>query len=131
MQGGHPIAYTGMALPETEFPYAQIEKEMLAVVFAVEGFKDYTFGRKTVIHPDDKSSICRSTTWRSTMRKEVECFLLSRHIHKVKLIKTINMMKYLLISEERLLALKNVMLQGRSEDKNTLRMQSKRQRKVF
>jgi len=27
---------------------------MLAVVFAVEGFKDYTFGRKTVIHPDDK-----------------------------------------------------------------------------
>ena len=65
------------------------------------------------------------------MRKEVECFLLSRHIHKVKLIKTINMMKYLLISEERLLALKNVMLQGRSEDKNALRMQSKRQRKVF
>lgn len=54
MQGGHPIAYTGMALPETESPYAQIEKEMLAVVFAVEGFKDYTFGRKTVIHPDDK-----------------------------------------------------------------------------
>ena len=65
------------------------------------------------------------------MRKEVECFLLSRHIHKVKLIKTISMMKYLLISEERLLALKNVMLQGRSEDKNALRMQSKRQRKVF
>ena len=54
MEGGHPIAYTGMALPETEFPYAQIEKEMLAVVFAVEGFKDYTFGRKTVIYPDDK-----------------------------------------------------------------------------
>ena len=44
MQNGHPIAYVSRALTETESRYAQIEKEMLAIVFSVEKFNDYTFG---------------------------------------------------------------------------------------
>ncbi|KAL9968060.1 hypothetical protein ACROYT_G026386 [Oculina patagonica] len=52
MQGGHPIAYASRALTETESRYAQIEKEMLAIVYAVEKFNDYTFGRKTVVFSD-------------------------------------------------------------------------------
>jgi len=47
MQGGHPIAYPSRALTETETRYGQMEKEMLAIVFAVEKFNDYTFGNKT------------------------------------------------------------------------------------
>ena len=54
MQNGHPIAYASRALTETESRYAQIEKEMLAIVFSVEKFNDFTFGRRTVVHTDHK-----------------------------------------------------------------------------
>ena len=54
IQNGHPIAYSSRALTETESRYAQIEKEMLAIVFSVEKFNDFTFGRRTVVHTDHK-----------------------------------------------------------------------------
>ena len=55
MQDGHPIACASRALTETESRYAQIEKELLAIVFSVEKFNDYTFaGRKTIVHTDHK-----------------------------------------------------------------------------
>ena len=52
MQNGHPIAYASRALTETESCYVQIEKEMLAIVFSVEKFNDYTFGWNTIVHTD-------------------------------------------------------------------------------
>ena len=54
MKNGHPIAYASRALTETQSRYRQIEKEMLAIVFSVEKFNDYTFGRKTIVHTDQK-----------------------------------------------------------------------------
>ncbi len=54
MQNGHPIAYASRALTETESRYAQIEKEMMATVFSVEKFNDYTFGRRTIVHTNHK-----------------------------------------------------------------------------
>ena len=54
MQNGLSIAYASRALTKTESRYAQIEKEMLAIVFSVEKFNDYTFGRKTIVHTDHK-----------------------------------------------------------------------------
>ena len=54
IQNGHPIAYSSRALTETESRYAQIEKEMLAILFSVEKFNDFTFGRRTVVHTDHK-----------------------------------------------------------------------------
>ena len=56
MQNRHPIAYASRALTEVESRYAQIEKEMLAIVFSVEKFNDYTFGRRTIVHTDHKPS---------------------------------------------------------------------------
>ena len=54
MQGGDPIAYASQALMETETRYAQMEKEMLAIVFAVEKFSDYMFGNKAIVFSDHK-----------------------------------------------------------------------------
>ncbi|CAB3998069.1 Hypothetical predicted protein [Paramuricea clavata] len=54
MQNGHPIAYASRTLSETETRYAQIQKEILSIVYAVEKFNDYTFGRKVTVHSDHK-----------------------------------------------------------------------------
>ena len=52
LQEDKPIAYASRALSNTEQRYAQIEKEMLAIVFSLQKFHQYTFGRKVVVHSD-------------------------------------------------------------------------------
>ena len=54
LQNQKPVAYASRALTDTETRYAQIEKEMLAVVFSLEKFNQYTFGRHTDVHSDHK-----------------------------------------------------------------------------
>ena len=54
MQEGRPIAYASRALTDAETRYATIEKEMLAVVFSLEKWHQYAFGRPVVIHTDHK-----------------------------------------------------------------------------
>ena len=39
---------------QAETRYAQMEKEMLSIVFAVEKFNDYPFGNKTIVFSDHK-----------------------------------------------------------------------------
>ena len=48
LQNGQPVAYASRALTPTETRYAQIEKELLAIVFACEHFEAYTYGRDIV-----------------------------------------------------------------------------------
>ncbi len=48
MQNGQPVAYASRALTEAETRYTQIEKELLAIVFACEHFKYYVYGREAV-----------------------------------------------------------------------------------
>ena len=48
------MAYASRALTETEQRYAQIEKEMLAIVFSLEKFHQYTYGRKVQVESDHK-----------------------------------------------------------------------------
>ena len=70
MQNGQPIAYASRALKETETRYAYMEKEMLAIVFAVEKFNDYTFGNKTIVYSDQKplESILKNPLHRAPKR---------------------------------------------------------------
>ena len=52
LQEGRPIAYASRSLSETERSYAQIEKELLSVLFAMERFDMYTYGRPIHVHSD-------------------------------------------------------------------------------
>ena len=54
MQEGHPIAYASRALTLIEIHYAQIEKELLSVVFGVDKFSEFLYGRHFVVETDHK-----------------------------------------------------------------------------
>lgn len=53
-QRGKPVAFVSRALTPTERGYAQIEKECLAIVFGMEKFHQYTYGRKVTVQSDHK-----------------------------------------------------------------------------
>jgi hypothetical protein len=68
LQNGQPVAYASRALTDPETRYAQIEKELLAIVFACNKFAQYVYGRHTLVHSDHKplevifkKSICQTT----------------------------------------------------------------------
>ena len=54
LQKGRPIAYASRSLNDTEQNYAQIEKELLAIVFACFKFHHYIYGFHTIIQSDQK-----------------------------------------------------------------------------
>lgn len=54
MQEGRPLAFASRALTPAERNYAQIEKELLAIVFAAERFHQYTYGRPVSVRSDHK-----------------------------------------------------------------------------
>lgn len=53
-QCGKPVAYASRSLSDTERKYAQIEKEMLGVLYGLEKFHHYTYGRSTQVITDHK-----------------------------------------------------------------------------
>ena len=54
LQDGHPISFASRALTDCETRYAQIEKELLAIVFACEKFNNYVYGRDVLVQSDHK-----------------------------------------------------------------------------
>jgi hypothetical protein len=50
LQEDQPCAFSSHALTDAETRYAQIVKELLAIVFAAEKFEHYIHGKRTVIH---------------------------------------------------------------------------------
>lgn len=54
LQENKPVAYASRALTETEQRYAQIEKEMLAIVFGAERFHQYIYGKEVDVQSDHK-----------------------------------------------------------------------------
>lgn len=69
LQNGRPVAYASRALTDVETRYAQIEKEMLAIVFSLEKFHQYTYGH-TKVHSDHKplESILKKPLFRAPKR---------------------------------------------------------------
>ncbi|XP_011674436.2 uncharacterized protein K02A2.6-like [Strongylocentrotus purpuratus] len=58
MQDGQPVAYASRALSDAESRYAVIEKEMLAIVFALEKWHQFTFAREVTVYSDHKPLEC-------------------------------------------------------------------------
>lgn len=54
LQDGQPLYYASRALTETEQRYAQIEKELLAIVFSAKRFHQYIYGRTVTVQSDHK-----------------------------------------------------------------------------
>ena len=54
LQDGRPIAYASRALTGMETKFANIEKEMQAVVFALEKWHQFTYGRPILVYSDHK-----------------------------------------------------------------------------
>ena len=54
LQNERHVAYASKAFTDSETNYAQIEKELAAVVFGVERFHQYVFMRNFVVETDHK-----------------------------------------------------------------------------
>ncbi len=54
MQNSQPVSYASRALTEMEQQYAQIEKEMLAIVYGLDKFHSYTYGQRIAVETDHK-----------------------------------------------------------------------------
>ena len=54
LQEGNPVCYTSRALTKTEQNYAQIEKELLAIVYAWERLDQNIYGRRVIVMTDHK-----------------------------------------------------------------------------
>ena len=54
LQNNKPIAFASKSLSDTEQRYANIERELLAVVFGCERFHTYVFGKQVTIESDHK-----------------------------------------------------------------------------
>ncbi|KAJ0172603.1 hypothetical protein K1T71_011742 [Dendrolimus kikuchii] len=53
LQGGRPVEFSSRTLTDAQRRYAQVEKEMLAIVFACERFHQYIFGKQRVVVESD------------------------------------------------------------------------------
>ena len=55
LQEGRPVCYASRSLTSAEKNYAQIEKELLAIVYGCTKFDQYVYGKKVNVHTDHKS----------------------------------------------------------------------------
>ena len=54
LQDDKPIAFASRSMTDAEVRYAQIEKELLAVVFAMERFHQFTYGQSVTVESDHR-----------------------------------------------------------------------------
>lgn len=66
LQDDQPVAFASRAMIDSETRYAQIEKELLAIVFAFEKFHQYVYAKETVVESDHKPLV-------TIVKKPLDC----------------------------------------------------------
>ena len=85
LQEGQPVAYASRALTNCQKKYAQIEKELLAIVFGCDKFRDYIYGRTVTVETDHKplENIFKKPLHQSPLRLQRMLLKLQRYSLKV------------------------------------------------
>ena len=89
LQKGKPIAYASRSLNPAECNYAQIEKELLAIVFACQKFHHYIYGFETKVQSDHKplESIVHKPLYKVSPRQQRMLFKLQNYDLSIKYVK--------------------------------------------
>ncbi|GFR07254.1 reverse transcriptase domain-containing protein [Trichonephila clavata] len=73
LQEGQPVAYGSVSLMQTQQHYAQIEKELMTVIYGLEHFNYYTYGRIVIIQTDHKTILGLSKKPFDTISPRLQC----------------------------------------------------------
>ncbi|GFO39185.1 retrovirus-related pol polyprotein from transposon 297 [Plakobranchus ocellatus] len=81
LQDGKPLGFASQPLTDAERNYAQIEKELLAVIFGMKKFYHYTFARPLTVITDHKPLVCmankplsKTPKWLQSMFLNLQAF---------------------------------------------------------
>ena len=86
IQNSRPIAYASRALSQRKKNYAQIEKELLAIVYGLEKFHHYIYGRDVIIYTDHRPLVSITQKPLSKAPKRLQSMLLRIQGYTYKLI---------------------------------------------
>ena len=83
---GKPINFASRALSASEKNYAQIEKEMLAILYGLDKFHHYVYGREVTIYTDHKPLVSIVTKPLSKAPKRIQSMILKIQDYNSKII---------------------------------------------
>ncbi|GBL95990.1 Retrovirus-related Pol polyprotein from transposon 297 [Araneus ventricosus] len=86
LQNSQLVAYGSVSLTDTQQRYAQIEKELLAVIFGLEHFNYYTYGRIITVETDHKPLLGLSKKPYDSISPRLQRMLLRLNKYNVNLI---------------------------------------------
>ena len=86
VQEGRPVSYASKTLTQTEIGYAQIEKEMLGILFGAKRFHEHIYGKRVTVESDAKplSSIAKKPLSSAPLRLQRILLLLQRYDLDIK-----------------------------------------------
>ena len=85
LQNNHSTAYANCMLTDPETRYAQIEKELLTVVYGLEKFHTYTNGRQVTVESDHKPLEVIVKKLLHRVPKNLQCMLLRVQAYSINL----------------------------------------------
>ena len=86
LQEGHPVEFASRALTPTEQTWSQLEKEQLAVCFALDRFHTYVYGRRVRVETDHRPLVAIKQKSLATAPKRLQRMLLKIQKYDIDLV---------------------------------------------